>query len=169
MTLQSLGNLGEFISSVAVLITLIYLARQYHQSTEAKRNDSLNLALGTHVHLIAQITATDERAELFRRFCEDFSALSLNERGRAHTMILDLLVSFNQVLRLHMSRLLDDEEFNAIRGTFISILRTGGGRFWWEAYKHMVPDFLNARVSEMINDTSIQIRPVTEEQSFLFR
>lgn len=169
MTLESLGNLGEFVGSLAVLITLIYLARQYHQSIAEKHTESLNVALGTHVHRIAQITATDEDAELFRRFCEDFFALSLNDRGRVHAVMLDLLLSFNQVLRLNTSGMLDDQEFEAIRGTFISILRTAGGREWWGAFKHMTPEFLNTNVSAMIDDDKIQIGSFTEEQSFLFK
>ena len=168
MTLESLANLGEFIGSLAVLVTLLYLAREYHQSREAKRTESLNIALGTHVHLIAHITATDERADLFRRFCKDFSALSLNEKGRIHTVMLELLVSFNQVFRFNQSKMLDDDEFEAIRSTFISILRTTGGRAWWEEYRHMIPKFLNIAVSAMIDDPEIQIRPITEEQAWLF-
>lgn len=42
-------------------------------------------------------------------------------------MMLDLLVSFNRVVRLNGAKMLDDVEFEAIRGTFISILRTSGG------------------------------------------
>lgn len=168
MTLETLGNLGEFFGSLAVLITLVYLAREYHQSREAKRTESLNIALGTHVHLIAQITATNEGAELFRRFCKDFSSLSLNDKGRIHAVMLELLVSFNQVFRFNKSKMLDDEEFDAMRGTFISILRTAGGRAWWEAYRHMTPEFLNIAVSAMIDDPEIHFGPITEEQSWLF-
>ena len=76
MTLQELGNLGEFVGSIAVLVTLIYLARQLHERTQSARTESLNMALGSHVHQIAQVTATDESAELFRRFCEDFSSIA---------------------------------------------------------------------------------------------
>lgn len=168
MTIETLANLGEFIGSLAVLITLIFLAREYHQGREAKRTESLNIAFGTHVRLIAQITATDERAELFRRFCKDFFSLSLNEKARIHSVMLELLVSFNQVFRFNKSKMLDDDEFDAIRGTFISILRTAGGRAWWQEYRHMVPKFINIAVSAMIDDPEIQIRPITEEQSWLF-
>lgn len=37
MNLQDLGNLGEFISSIAVLISLIYLALQIRDNTEMAR------------------------------------------------------------------------------------------------------------------------------------
>ncbi len=169
MTLQELGNLGEFVGSIAVLVTLIYLARQLHQRTDSARTESLNMALGVHVHQIAQLTATDESAELFRQFCANFTSLSLNEKGRIHAVMLDLLVSFNQVIRLNQAGMLDDEEFKTIRGTYLSILRTTGGRAWWEAYKHMTPPFLNTIISEMIDDPNIEKSPITVEQRWLFQ
>ena len=35
MTIQELGSIGEFISSIAVLLTLIYLAVQVRQTRNA--------------------------------------------------------------------------------------------------------------------------------------
>ena len=37
MSISELGSLGEFISSIAVLVTLIYLALQIRQNTKATR------------------------------------------------------------------------------------------------------------------------------------
>ena len=168
MTLQDLGNLGEILGSIAVVVTLIYLARQIHQSTEASRHESLNTALGTHVFQIADLTATDEAAELFRRFCSDFHALSLNEKGRIHSALLKRLASFNQVARLHEAGLLDDDEFEAMQGTYISILRTPGGRAWWETYRNMTPKNLNAYITTAIDDPGITRKTIIEEQPWLF-
>ncbi len=71
MTLQDLGNLGEFIASIAVVKTLIYVARQIRQSSEASQTEGLNKALEVHVGQIAEITAKAEAADLFRRFCSN--------------------------------------------------------------------------------------------------
>jgi hypothetical protein len=48
MILQDLGNLGEFIGSIAVVITLIYVARQIRQSSEVSQTEGLNKALEVH-------------------------------------------------------------------------------------------------------------------------
>ncbi len=42
MTLQDLGNIGEFVAAIATLITLIYLAAQIRQNTRAVRSASLD-------------------------------------------------------------------------------------------------------------------------------
>lgn len=168
MTIQDLGNIGEFIGSLAVLVTLLYLARQYRHSAEQARIESLNHALGTHVQRVVEINSTDEKAELFRKFCADFDALSLNEKGRAHTLMLGLVVTFNQVIRLRKAGMLEDEEFDAIQGTMISILRTTGGKQWWGHYRSNVPTSLNTFVTNAIDDPAIKRGPISEEQSWLF-
>lgn len=40
MTLQDLGNIGEFLGSIGVIVTLIYLAIQIRQNTKAVRASS---------------------------------------------------------------------------------------------------------------------------------
>lgn len=42
MDIQTLGNLGEFIGSLAVLVTLIYLAIQTRQTVTIARQTSLS-------------------------------------------------------------------------------------------------------------------------------
>ena len=163
MTLQDLGNLGEFIGSIAVVVTLVYLAIQIRQNTRATRTESLNTALGVHVNQIAQLTATDADSELFRRFAQDFHALSANETGRVQAMMLQRVASFNQVIRLHRAGFLDDDEFQAIQGTFISIMRTAGGRQWWDGYRHMCPKELDRYITQALDDSSIDRKPYNEE------
>jgi hypothetical protein len=153
---------------MGVVITLIYLARQIHQNSETSRTEGLNRALDVHVGQIAEMTATDEAAELFRRFCVDFQGLSLNDRGRVHAMMLNRIASFNQVQRLHATGMLDDDEFHAMRGTFVSILRSPGGRAWWDRTKFMMPKNLEAKISAAIENPNIKRRSITEEQRWLF-
>ena len=168
MTLQDLGNLGEFIGSIAVVITLIYVARQIRQSSEASQTEGLNKALEVHVGQIAEMTATAEAADLFRRFCVDFHSLSLNDKGRVHSLMLKRIASFNQVQRLHATGMLDDDEFYAMRGTFISILRSPGGRAWWDTTRFMMPNNLEAKISTAIENPDIKRKSITEEQRWLF-
>ncbi|MFV1988602.1 MAG: hypothetical protein ACC682_15115 [Gemmatimonadota bacterium] len=168
MNWEAVGAVGEIIGAAAVVITLAFLVLQMRKTNQTALTESLNTALGTHVHLIAELTATDDSAELFRRFCDSFLGLSLNECGRMHAVMLDRIASFNQVARLHDAGLLDDGEFGAIQGTFVSILRTHGGREWWAAYRHMVPEHLNERVTAAIDDPRIDRGPMTEEQPWLF-
>ena len=58
MTIQELGSIGEFISSIVVLITLIYLAVQVRQTRNAtiastmqtNRMQFQNIMIANHLH-----------------------------------------------------------------------------------------------------------------------
>ena len=44
VTLQDLGNIGEFIGAIAVVISLVYLAAQIRQNTRALHSSSYSQA-----------------------------------------------------------------------------------------------------------------------------
>ena len=82
--------------------------------------------------------------------------------------MLKRIASFNQVQRLHATGMLDDNEFYAMRGTFISILRSPGGRAWWDTTRFMMPNNLEAKISTAIENPNIKRKSITEEQRWLF-
>jgi len=45
LTLQDLGNLGELISAIAVVISLVYLAAQIRQNTKSVRTSTYQAIL----------------------------------------------------------------------------------------------------------------------------
>ena len=51
MTLESLGNLGEFVGAIGVVISLVYLARQMHQNTLSVRAASFNAMIQNSIRL----------------------------------------------------------------------------------------------------------------------
>lgn len=168
MSLEQASLATQIVAALAVVGSLIFLALQIRQNTKGEQLESLNVALNTHVGLIADITATDADAELFRKFVTSLESLSLNERGRAHALMLRRLASFNQVMFLHAAGALPQEEFEAIQGVFISIVRTKGGRRRWALFKHVVPPHVNAFVSDALDDPTIRLKAFDEEVPWLF-
>ena len=72
MTIQELGSIGEFISSIAVLVTLIYLALQVKQTRNAtvastmqnNRVQFQNIMLANRDSIIAPIIIKADKGEL---------------------------------------------------------------------------------------------------------
>jgi hypothetical protein len=169
ITIQEISNISTIISPFVVVISLLYLARQFKQSSDNMKLESLNTAINIHVNQIANLTVTEEAAELFRKFCKDFNSLSLNERGVMHCKMLERIATYHQVWQFAQKALLNEDDFNAMRGQFISILRTPGGRTWWNGYKHIVPRALNKRISTDLENQNIRNKTIIEEQPWLFK
>ena len=50
--LQNLGNLGEFIGAIGVVVSLVYLARQMIQNTTSVRAASFNSMVQNSIRLL---------------------------------------------------------------------------------------------------------------------
>jgi hypothetical protein len=169
MDWEAFSAIGEVIGALFVGVSLLYLAIQLHQSTSTMRMQALGAALGVHVTQIAKTTETAAAAALFRKFVGGgLISLSLDERGMVMCLMLERIVSFNQVINLHKAGLLAGEEFHAMQNTIISILRTKGGREWWGRYKHMTPRGIDAYITAAIESAAITCRPYDEELPWLF-
>ena len=51
MTLEDLGNVGEFTAAIATLVTLVYLALQIRQNTRSVRSAAYQSAVASSVQL----------------------------------------------------------------------------------------------------------------------
>lgn len=51
MNFEMLGNFGDFVGGIAVVITLLYLSYQIRQNTKEVRNNSIQALLERSIHL----------------------------------------------------------------------------------------------------------------------
>ncbi len=65
MTLEDLGNLGEFLSAIAVVVSLVYLAIQIRQNTTAVRNSTFQEAIRDQISGIDQLNPNPELNRIF--------------------------------------------------------------------------------------------------------
>ena len=131
-TLLALGDLGDFLGGVGVIVTLIYLAIQVRQNT---------LALGTASR---QAVAAGMR-ESIRLRLDRASALAwgrglrvypdqpFDEQNRFGILLTDEALFFQGAFALHDSGQLDDSTYNAYLDWFASAVATPGGTQWWES------------------------------------
>ena len=145
MSISDLGSLGEFVSSIAVLVTLIYLALQIRQNTYATRAVShhaitdalnqLNLTLGKD-DVVAQIwiTGMNDRSSLSDVQREQFDALL-----RAYMHVCDTMY-----YQAHVGAG-DDGLWKAEERYLNVILTSSGGADWLEENSLSIsPDYREA-------------------------
>jgi len=82
MSLEDLGNIGEFVAAVAVVISLIYLAVQIRQNTKSIRSASNQQILQGIAELNEFLGSTPEVTELFWRGSSNPESLSEEEWHR---------------------------------------------------------------------------------------
>lgn len=76
MTIMELGALGEFVGSIAVVITLIYLAMQIRQNTRSMEETKKHMVSQIYQARSDQIISTNISTALSPEFCELLAGLT---------------------------------------------------------------------------------------------
>lgn len=129
-TLESLGNLGDFIGGIGVVATLAYLAVQVRQNTAALRTASrqaIVAGMRDHVRL-----ALEPGGDSFLRAAEAFPDVSPEEHRYFATRINDLLLFFQGAHAPHEAGTLEDETYHSYLDLVAASVSTPGGARYWE-------------------------------------
>ena len=82
-TLQALGNLGEFIGALGVVISLVYLAGQMSQNTTSVRAASFNSMVQNSIGLLEHSFRDSEFAAFLARAESEPESLTPAEKAGA--------------------------------------------------------------------------------------
>ena len=152
MTLQDLGNLGEFIGAVAVVVSLVYVAYQLRQNTIQMAEHSRSLRLAANDATADQFSRfrdplirDPQIASLWLRGREDFSALSPEEQVQAGAMFLELYFAHQSVFIRAQEGALERNIWERQARVVSSELRSPGVQTWWSrANRIFDPRFVSA-------------------------
>ena len=135
MTLEDLGNLGEFIASVGVLITLVYLAIQIRQNTAAIRVQTRQALSETQFANI-NLRATDPQLSLIIAKVNRNEPLDDDEQARFYYHADASMRQFENAYSHYRAGMLSEEDWQAQRRSIIVTLRTPLAREMWSGLKH---------------------------------
>lgn len=103
--IETLGNLGDFIGGIAVVITLVYLAIQIRQNTiqlrkgaEIARAEARFTSVQAFSEFRSHLITNPEVASLYYRGGKDIDALSPEDRLRYGLLLQDLFASMHAVM-----------------------------------------------------------------------
>ena len=110
MTLGDLGNIGEFISAIAVVVTLLYLALQIRQNTRTVRTSTYQSVFDSSNSVQELILANPRLERIFRLGRHDLSQLTDEERPQFR-MLIDQFLNVHETMFLQYERGTLDEDF----------------------------------------------------------
>jgi hypothetical protein len=138
MSLEDLGNIGEFVAAVAVVVSLIYLAVQIRQNTSQIRQnteatwvsavqESTHYGAAVAGHLIQN----KHFARIFRIGAEDMSQLTQDERTQFDAFMNMVFAQFHVTFYQHEHSMVSDEILEARTSHMLWFLRQPGVAAWW--------------------------------------
>ncbi len=126
---QLLGNIGEFLGAIAVVVTLIYLATQLRESNKLARASSLQSVLDAFSERsISRSISHPETIDIQVRGHHCFEELSMQEQILFSGFINEYVFQHQNVMQLHNHGLVEDVDYETWLKFTVACVKTPGGR-----------------------------------------
>lgn len=146
MSIQDLGSIGEFVGAIAVVLSLLYLATQIRQNTQATRASSYeDVAQGVRAFM-ALIAEDDELAQLYLRGAAQSQPLAPQEQLRFEMLLGHFFANFDMAVDLYRRRMIDGKMMTPYTRFAGSLLVQPGVAEWWKTAQHFFSEDLRAHI-----------------------
>lgn len=145
-TLQALGNIGEFVGALGVVVSLIYLARQLIQNTSSVRAASFNSMVQNSIRLLEHSFRDSEFATFLERAERDPETLTPVERLRWDAYMTAVFRHFGNLVYQYRVGALDRQMWESYRSTLHDHLRTPSWAAWYRAHAYLFSTALTEQI-----------------------
>ena len=147
ITLQALGNLGEFVGALGVVISLVYLAQQMQQNTTSVRAASFNSMVQNSIRLLEHAFRDSEFAEFLHRAERNPETLTPAEKVRWDAYMTAVYRHFGNLVYQYRVGALDRQMWESYERALEDHLRqTPSWGDWFEANGHVFSSSLVEQV-----------------------
>ncbi len=130
MTLEDLGNIGEFIGAIAVVLSLVYLAVQIRQNTNAVRSGTHQATLDAAQRINNALMQYPEFASLLVKANTDYESLTRDERVRFAAFADQYFETWQTSFLNHTRTLIDFDTWRAMDISYVRQLSPALLHFW---------------------------------------
>jgi hypothetical protein len=140
MSLNDLANIGQVIGAIAVVVSLIYVALQIRQNTNAVRSataQTVHEHFAKWYHLVA---ADDELAKIVANGLRDYESLSEHERVRFVATFMAFLSYTQNAFLKWREGLLASPLWLGWELVIMNLVCAPGGKAFWKDRAYMFGD-----------------------------
>ena len=151
MTLQDLGNIGEFVAAVGVIVSLIYLAFQIRQNTKSVRTSMLHDSASRAADFTRVISEHKDLAHIFRTGLRGLEHLEDEDDMFRFMMLLSTLFrEYDDLFFQYRAGTITTESWDAWRHSIRTILSNPGFVPFWDlrriAFTESFRDFVESEL-----------------------
>ena len=148
--LESLANLGEIIGAAAVVISLVYLAVQVRQNTQAQRTENFSRALDRVAAMQAALSQNLETSVIFSKGVADTAKLSPKERMQFTWIMYELFGAFEFMFLASKTDAIPKEIWRRWSTAVGFWLSFSGVQAWWAVRPIPFTDSFTAYVESLL-------------------
>lgn len=139
MSLEDLGNIGELVSALAVVATLVYLAAQIRQNTRVVRSSTDQAATDAHAGYLSLLASNPELTSLYRRGASR-EPLDEDETLRFGFLLHHVFAQVQASYFHHRHGVISSEQWQNVQRVTSLWLSAPGVWDWWQREKRILRD-----------------------------
>jgi hypothetical protein len=135
---QLLGNYGEFVGAIAVVVTLGYLATQVKQNTRSQdENRRAVIAesergwFSSWHEILRSSLGSKESVAIMRKGLNHYETMDADEKGVFSVHMICLCDYADVLRRLHEKGFVTDDVLNPVMSNLLGFIVAPGGAAWW--------------------------------------
>lgn len=160
--LDHLGNIGDFLGGIGVVVTLIYLALQIRQNTKTVRATGVATSGEIHSKLALILAQDSDARRVYFGGLEDYESLSEDERTQFEMLVVFVLGNLDTAINLHSHGAVEDESLEISLALLDFLVSKPGFRRYWAKWGGMAQTSLRIRVDSMLAE---EAQPPAAQQS----
>ena len=167
MDLQSLANLSEVIGSVVVVLSLIYLAVQVRQNTEAHRTENYSRALDRLAAMQSLLSQDGEIALIWSKGSLNTSKLTPQERMRLTWSLYEAFGAYEFMFHASRNGAIPEEVWARWESAVAWWLTFPGVQNWWQARPVPFTQSFTEFVDSLLKDNPVDAEQTQRYQDFI--
>jgi len=169
MNLQSLANIGEIIGAIVVILSLVYLAIQVRQNTEAQRTENYARALERLAAIQSTLSQDNEFSLIFSKGAVNPSKLTPQEKIRFTWSLYEVFGAFEFMFLASKKGSIVEEVWSRWSAAIAWWLTFPGVQEWWIARPLPFADSFTLFVESLLKDNPTDAEQNQRWQEFISR
>jgi len=150
MNWDAIGAVGDLLSGIVVIATLIYLGRQLRDSARQQRMDSQR-AISEEFNRINEIWLSLENTGMLVRAWSDWDDATAQEQHLAGVFFMKVMNHLQTIFLMWEKGTVDDSVYQAEEDLTCAFLVTSGGKRWWKLFQDGHSDRLRDRINSKLS------------------
>ena len=165
--LESLANLGEIIGAITVVVSLIYLAVQVRQNTQAQQTENFSRALDRVAAIQATLSQDPETSVIFSKGVSDPSDLTSTERMQFTWTMYELFGAFEFMFLASKTNAIPEEIWRRWSSAVAWWLSYSGVQAWWKVRPIPFSESFTSYIETLLENNSTDTESTRRYQQFL--
>ena len=155
VTLEDLGNIGEFVGAIGVVASLVYLAAQIRQNTRSIRASAFEAAQRDLSEAIDLLSSDPELIRIYFDGNRDFESFSQDDRRRYACFMAAFMRRYETLV--YQTRLgnIDPQDWEGVRKNLWQTFQGAGARAWWASAR----SHFNSELQEYVQRECLESGP----------